>query len=537
MCDIYGIFSQIDHEGLSYPIELATSDPELNSPLQTTDSQSSIWLRIFFRFFVEDVHAQHDDMLFFVKKDHNCKYKEDPVFVVRKPSIPHLFQQPESKIQWMESLFLNLIVQMPCLLTVSVYKKTLSNNSNNPIISLKRMINKPVYALPNRPQNKRPKSYSGPPECSWPLIYFMVDDFEDFLEEIVLSQSEFLTVELSTFISTQPTTKTCINNNISKTISKDKYLNQPNFNISKTFISSKKNTDSEPKAPTISEKKIILFKGAASFESLLDTYNKQQNNINIITRLRNNGYTTEFVKLKTEDGKSGAQIALKGNDFYPKNLESQKFDSCEKKGLKYSYSNPALRSFATEKPTNSLSLHQNIPHPPQSIYTLENHKSERSPTLLPKVTPMKSHCSHFVNTSGRRFSASPSFASLKDFHSVEPQTKRSNKNTSEIADMPHHTLIFQPPSALESLSSHISLGKTYKMYSFSRWFQKITIPIVPDGFGLSLQPKPLPESLHCFINYVYIPWGDIVRDILEAKNVVDMKNCAFENSIYPQHDL
>ena len=118
----------------------------------------------------------------------------DPVFVRRKlykpkPTIPLL---PENTlILWRDTFFLNLIVQLPCRLTVAVCRRSLvspdtpptngKNNSSRPVTrhsmtSTRAQVSRRVFAMPTRSRVDVKESRW---ECSWPLIYYSVEDFRE----------------------------------------------------------------------------------------------------------------------------------------------------------------------------------------------------------------------------------------------------------------------------------------------------------------------------------------------------------------------
>ncbi|KAJ1564521.1 hypothetical protein HK096_007564, partial [Nowakowskiella sp. JEL0078] len=81
------------------------------------------WKSLFMEFFLENEHSDsNDDLLFFVRESSLLDQDDqEPLFVRRKTSrdMPPLDSPPA----WKETFFLNLIVQLPCTLTVSVCRR------------------------------------------------------------------------------------------------------------------------------------------------------------------------------------------------------------------------------------------------------------------------------------------------------------------------------------------------------------------------------------------------------------------------------
>lgn len=169
-------------------------------------------------------HSDSDDLLFFVRATRSAEFaisKEPIVFVKRRVgrSLPAL----DDLIAWKETFLLNLIVQLPFQMSVSICEK---NNDESPNISphsspqfptpsvaansSKRLrgsasslvplksTHRPVYASPHRTRMDKKSEFV---ELSFPTIYFCINDFEDeSLESLVLLPNQHLCVELSALI-------------------------------------------------------------------------------------------------------------------------------------------------------------------------------------------------------------------------------------------------------------------------------------------------------------------------------------------------
>lgn len=310
-----------------------------------SDSKDPRWFELFVEFFIEGTLEGGDDLLFFVKENHdgslgynptdflsgpsNATGEYDPIFVRRKmgSKLPDLSEV----IDWKQTFFLNMIIQLPCLLTVSVCKKEQlnrdenDNNNNNrnsktkqkksKMVAVRRIMKK-VYAAPYKARMDKKDSFMN--ECSYPLIYYSVNDYECEDLQMTITDKEYLCAELSILL---PSNKDKIIQNIQNInngnsfadteqellLDKEKESNADNetkfeidinIDVKSTIEENstiESDTDKNENIPqtqidfgnqqfTISDKdlspfpipndtcKVILFQGAVSFATLLDYF-------------------------------------------------------------------------------------------------------------------------------------------------------------------------------------------------------------------------------------------------------------------------
>ncbi|KAI9298265.1 hypothetical protein K502DRAFT_286749, partial [Neoconidiobolus thromboides FSU 785] len=245
------------------------------------------WQNLFLEYFIENQDEMSDDMLFFVKKL-NIQDLSDPVFVKRRPkqgSLPGF----EETILWKETFFLNLIVQLNCKLRVSICKRGIdqnkSNNNGNSGPRLLKMCVKRVYALPSRSRGDLKERQW---ECSYPLIYYAVEDHEDMFENLVLGEGEHLCVELLCSLSND---------------------SEQDILIYSTTSSDENNIAFLSKRP---QNTVSLFQGAATFKSLLTVLrqklalksNKKSKVAHQFNKL------PEYIIMRGPEGKGHAQVAM-----------------------------------------------------------------------------------------------------------------------------------------------------------------------------------------------------------------------------------
>ncbi|KAJ1938362.1 hypothetical protein FBU59_004462, partial [Linderina macrospora] len=282
MSDVYTILETLEKEGLSGPLPM---DGTLTLDSQALDkyvddSSDPRWNEMLQRFFVESEDANHDDMLFFVRHiddyDESNDGEQDPVFVLRKQAPPNILPPISEIIMWKETFLLNLIVQMPCKLTVAVCRRRsrqggASQRGSGGLSMVRKHVSKRVYALPNKSRMDRPKDSTSPPECSWPHIYYVIDDYEDMFEDMFVKKGEYLCVELSARIpvpnlpESVVATKSLLDSN-EKPVSMA--TNPDGTNSAFNSVRSRMTSS----ASTSGTSKIVLFQGAASFGALIDTY-------------------------------------------------------------------------------------------------------------------------------------------------------------------------------------------------------------------------------------------------------------------------
>ncbi|KAJ1841804.1 hypothetical protein LPJ73_005998 [Coemansia sp. RSA 2703] len=321
MSEFYAMLETIENEGLSGPPPMDGSMRLDTKALDkfVDDSDDPRWNTLFMQYFVESEDSNHDDMLFFVRQTddlsdvpnggRNSSEEQDPVFVLRKQTPPSILPPIAEVIMWKETFLLNLIVQMPCKLTVAVCRRRSKQGSQRGGMSVVRKhVSKRVYALPNKSRMDRPKDNVTPPECSWPYIYYVIDDYEDMFEDMFIKKGEYLCVELSARIPVPedplaaPASKGVADSN-EKPISVASQDGNV-FNSVRSRLTSA--------ASGTGTCKIVLFQGAASYSALIDNYVHRLSSKNMLHRLRKPTYTPEFIMMRGPGGKGHAQVAITG---------------------------------------------------------------------------------------------------------------------------------------------------------------------------------------------------------------------------------
>ncbi|KAI8606377.1 hypothetical protein EDD21DRAFT_1431 [Dissophora ornata] len=292
------------------------------------DARDPRWRQLFQEFFLsEHSDDRNDDLLFFVQKAsfevENGGLGVDPVFVKRKVKGAGtgqgvLTEEQEAVVLWKDTFFLNVIVQLPCKLTVAVCSRV---TETNPITGLtkasmtctRKHVSKRVYALPTK---SRVDVKEATVECSWPLIYYVIDDYEDMFEQVMVQDNEFLCVELAVTLPSITTTTlgpssptSSPPHQRSRDMGQDAHWSQPpqgndGFQVGKPFPSTSGRGNGNGS-------KITLFQGAAGFQSLLGIY-QQKAASKVGRRFKFGPHTvpTEFVMMRGPGGRGHAQVAI-----------------------------------------------------------------------------------------------------------------------------------------------------------------------------------------------------------------------------------
>ncbi|GJQ65597.1 hypothetical protein Trydic_g7694 [Trypoxylus dichotomus] len=156
---------------------------------------TTYWTDLFVRHFLfqNETTIDCDDLLFFVRKKHvkgSPRYLpkfETEVDVFRKDSRKLPIGDPD--IDWEETVYLNLIIhQFEYTLTLAICTRT----SPKELQVLKRHSQK-VYASPSR---RRMDTKGELEEITYPHICFMVDNFDEVFQDILVRDGEMVCVEL-----------------------------------------------------------------------------------------------------------------------------------------------------------------------------------------------------------------------------------------------------------------------------------------------------------------------------------------------------
>ncbi|KAI9014992.1 hypothetical protein BC832DRAFT_184970 [Gaertneriomyces semiglobifer] len=332
------------------------------------DAKDPRWCELFVEFFIEDTHEGHDDLLFFVRDastmDTQNNSKEDPIFVRRK--VGKVLPPLDNLVDWKQTFFLNLIVQTPCTLTVAICEKGEGkvrkasllgqseerivvvggststaqtsttgasvvgspetapasspppvphpNHNSTPSQKKSRMralrrVPKTVYAAPYKSRMDIKDAFMN--ECSYPLVYYTVNDYESHDLHLSIRENEYLCVELSVIIPS----------------SRNSSPSSPAADLINEIPISEDTTPFPTPAEHI---KIVLFQGAVPYTSLLDIFEQKsltaQNQLKSgwrrVTdpprarmgreeRLRDINERTEYIMMRGPQGKGQCQVAIK----------------------------------------------------------------------------------------------------------------------------------------------------------------------------------------------------------------------------------
>ncbi|KAJ3296726.1 hypothetical protein HK104_001287 [Borealophlyctis nickersoniae] len=345
------------------------------------------WFEIFVEYFLESSPDTNDDLLFFVRAAPSSVSAtgepEDPIFVKRK--INNALPSLTDVVDWKQTFFLNLIVQLPCTLTVAICKKasdvegerkksllgmpseekiyvvggesgaaesgrgengsgTLndaageatdkahngSSSSSLPcspsndaattpasaaassgarksrMIALRR-VTKKVYAAPYKSRMDVKDAFMN--ECSFPLVYYTVNDYESRDLHLPICEREYLCVELSAIFP------------LPDSIS-------PSSPTGPSPLEVPLDVDNSPFPVPAGHGKVVLFQGAVPFSALLDIYQQKglavQNQLRLSwSKLAHAGMggdptkgdipvpqRTEYVMMRGPHGKGQCQVAI-----------------------------------------------------------------------------------------------------------------------------------------------------------------------------------------------------------------------------------
>jgi hypothetical protein len=276
-----------------------------------SDSRDPRWLELFNEYFIDTKHEVIDDLLFFVrqyipgKSSSNSSIAEiDPVLVRRR--IAGKAPEINDIIDWKQSFFLNLISQLPCTLTVSVCKKVHSTETTNKngMIASKR-VTKKVYAAPYKSRMDVKDALMN--ECSYPLVYYTINDFESEVLHLTLERDQYICVELSVAIPHDALSSS--------------YTNATELTAA---IKIEESTDPFPIPDGYT--KCTLFQGAVSFAALSTVY--QQRGVANANQMKNGWgkfvnqeqqktVRTEYILMRGPHGKGQCQVAIQDPSIIP----------------------------------------------------------------------------------------------------------------------------------------------------------------------------------------------------------------------------
>ncbi|KAF9912053.1 hypothetical protein EC991_000999 [Linnemannia zychae] len=307
------------------------------------DAHDPRWRQLFHELFTSDQSDdRNDDLLFFVQRVsdeiENGGLGVDPVFVKRKvKGIGRELLTPEQEdvVLWKDTFFLNVIVQLQCKLTVAVCSRVseinpVTGTTKTSMICTRKHVSKRVYASPTK---SRMDVKEESVECSWPLIYYVIDDFEDSFEQLMVRDNEYLCVELAVTVPTAksgyPTSTSTTNNNpsVAGAGAQHSLVSAPlTLNTSSHQNRARDSIWSAPQSPTGDAlqpgrpfpststrggSKITLFQGAAGYQSLLGIYQqKAASKVGRRFKLGPHTVPTEFVMMRGPGARGHAQVAI-----------------------------------------------------------------------------------------------------------------------------------------------------------------------------------------------------------------------------------
>ncbi|KAG0346216.1 hypothetical protein BG004_002163 [Podila humilis] len=470
MSDLKDILDRLVQENLHGPINRQTQDregtqrttdrpsdnrqnhrdkdrDEFDEPDEDLDARDprqvkvTTWRQLFLEFFLSDrSDDRNDDLLFFVQRPEveNGGFGTDPVFVKRKVKGTKgiLTAEQETVVLWKDTFFLNVIVQLQCKLTVAICSRVAETNPRTGITKTsmtctRKYVSKKVYALPTK---SRMDVKEESVECSWPLIYYVIDDYEDSFEQLMVRDNEFLCVELAVTvpgISDSRTGRSDIDGGGS-----DKQHWSP----------APKSEGPQPGKPFPSSSKtgkVTLFQGAAGFKNLLQIY-QQKSSSKVGKRFKLGPHTvpTEFVMMRGPGGRGHAQVAITAS-----NLRKDTFDE----GWE------GYQGSATSSPTVSYQQ-----HPPSSAPQQSRFKTPASPSS--PTSP----------NSGASFS-------VREKKTLPPIPSLSSSFTNGGVHVPGYHNNYKEQASPQSVSS--SPPKSFSTSSFFQSLRRISMATLAQAAG------------------------------------------------------
>jgi len=280
------------------------------------------------------------------RQPHKDNLDQDPVFVKRK--VDNEMPTLTDIVLWKDTFFINLISQLPCRLTASIcckkeykdnyYKqqenenkdRTNNENSENQTSQAQSKLNINTSNLnkQQQPQYKggmwcirrtSRKVYAAPfkssiefkettHECSYPNVYYVLNNFEDEELQLPIQENEYLCVELAVLI---PDNTEMVP------------LYDENYEATRDTI------DSPPFGCPPNHTKVVLFQGSVSFKSLFDAYVlKGMYSLSLSEKITRNfiksspKIKTEYIMMRGPNGKGHCRVAIT-DSYLNENLQLQ----------------------------------------------------------------------------------------------------------------------------------------------------------------------------------------------------------------------
>ncbi|KAF9411814.1 hypothetical protein BGZ94_001227 [Podila epigama] len=519
-------------------------DPEDDHDLDMRDPR---WRQLFQEFFLgERSNDGNDDLLFFVRRPEAenggvGSNNVDPVFVKRKvkgKGLQILTSEQEAVVIWKDTFFLNVIVQLNCKLTVAICSRVAETNpltgiTKTSMTCTRKHVSKRVYALPTK---SRMDVKEESVECSWPLIYYVIDDFEDSFEQLMVRDNEYLCVELAVTI---PSSSTSLSS-----------AERQNYNNSDNFSNPTSPTTDGPQVgrpfPAASKTtgKVTLFQGAAGFQSLLGIY--QQKSASKVGRRFKIGphvVPTEFIMMRGPGGKGHAQVAITASNVReessapaspvqqppPPPPPPRQHQQQQQQQYYHNANTPPHSTPTSPIPSSKSITEKSLPPIPTSTSANRNGHdthSQASEKTLPAQAPAPGSPS-FLSSLSHAPPLSPSSSSPKSFTSGSffQSLRRISMATLAQAAGQHAssgggqaTLVHalnQNPKASSSNQTIASNGGTSSDIQAPN---SSSSSMVQDGVGSRQEIEDLvrrPLGLRCCMTFVNVPWTSIATMLMD----------------------
>ncbi|KAJ1547174.1 hypothetical protein HK405_006492, partial [Cladochytrium tenue] len=333
------------------------------------DADDPRWLEMFVRYFLE-LDSSNDDLLFFVRgPDDDLDVDDaDPIFVRRK--VDKAMPQLGAMVDWKQTFFLNLIIQLPCILTVAVCKRvpaaaaaardsgdskpaaaasdekdtaSISTSGSSPglrppplprdggrrsrsatreggaksrMVALRR-VTKKVYAAPYKSRMDVKDAFMN--ECSYPLVFYTVNDYESHDLHLAIWEREYLCVELSVLAPVGSAGGSGTGTGTGAGEEEDYQ------GAAEAVAAISLEDDSSPFPTPRGFAKVVLFQGAVPYAALLDIFlQKGQAGHGLLHHHHQQhhrgwghssaaGVRTEYIMMRGPHGKGQCQVAIREN--------------------------------------------------------------------------------------------------------------------------------------------------------------------------------------------------------------------------------
>ncbi len=219
------------------------------------DGKASAWQAAFQDSFISANGIGHDDLLFFVRPDESYP-TQDQVLLRRKTGdMPRL----DTLVDWKSTFWLNVVVQLPCRLSVSVCERIVGDadaqGKRKTIMKAVKRVSRTVYAAPFR-SNMQVKEMTH--ELSFPLVYYSINNFEDADLHLTIGPNEWLCVELAAIFTHAK--------------DEDVWYDLPGGQPQHL------NDAIQPFPQPKSAAKTVLFQGAVAYSALREVYDAKKSN-------------------------------------------------------------------------------------------------------------------------------------------------------------------------------------------------------------------------------------------------------------------